>query len=143
VTVLLDAYAAIALLRGEQAAGEIVGLLARDVVEIHPLNLAEVIDRLARLDGIEADDVEGDLALVGVREAALVPGDFGTAGRLRARHYHRTTCAVSLADCVALAHAGTSGAVLATSDPPLAGVARAEKIGLLALPDSRGERPER
>ena len=143
MTVLLDAYAAIALLRGERAAAEITGLLARDVVEIHPLNLAEVIDRLARLDGIEADDVESDLVLVGIREAAIVPEAFGAAGRLRARHYHRASCAVSLADCVAAAHAGASGAVLATSDPHLAGLVRAEQVQLLALPDSRGRRPER
>jgi predicted nucleic acid-binding protein len=105
--------------------------------------LAEVIDRLARLDGIEADDVESDLALVGIREAAIVPDVFGTAGRLRARHYHRTSCAVSMADCVAAAHARASGTVLATADPHLANLARAENLDLLALPDSRGRRPER
>jgi hypothetical protein len=40
VNVPLDAYAVIALLRGEPAAAEIRPLLEQGVVVIHPLNLA-------------------------------------------------------------------------------------------------------
>ena len=46
---------------------------------------------------------------------------------------------LSLADCVLLAAA--SGASLATADPPLARAARAERIEVHPLQDSRGRRP--
>ena len=63
------------------------------------------------------------------------------AGVLRARHYRRHHCEVSLGDCFALALAKQRQAPLATSDPDLASVAREESVEVLGLPDSRGKRP--
>jgi predicted nucleic acid-binding protein len=142
MTTLLDAYAVVALLRGEPAAREVIDLLAADGgIEIHPLNLAEVIDRLARLDGVDPDDVEADVALLGIHTSAAPPDVVVAAGALRARHYDRNECAVSMADCVAAAHAIRHGMALATSDPHLAAVVATEGAKVHGLVDRRGRRP--
>jgi predicted nucleic acid-binding protein len=60
------------------------------------------------------------------------------AGRLRARRYHRTRCAVSLADCVAAELARTRRQPLATSDPHLLELCHAEGIAVTVLPGSDG-----
>lgn len=62
------------------------------------------------------------------------------SGSLRARYYHRGECDLSLADCILLASAG-DGERIATTDPAVATVARAEGIDVVALPDSSGQRP--
>lgn len=75
---------------------------------------------------------------------AVVPVDERTAWRaaeLRRRHYARRTSELSLADCLALAAVG-AGDSLATADPPLARAGREEAQDVVALPDSRGRRPE-
>jgi hypothetical protein len=63
--------------------------------------------------------------------------DAWRAAELRARLYDRNDRSLSLADCFLLAHASEDGAV-ATSDPPVAEVARSEGIAVVALPDSSG-----
>jgi hypothetical protein len=63
------------------------------------------------------------------------------AAEIRAKHYDRKTCALSLADCFLLAHAITAGDEIATADPPHAAVARSEGIAVIPLPDSAGTRP--
>jgi predicted nucleic acid-binding protein len=63
------------------------------------------------------------------------------AGELRARHYHRRTAPISLADCIALAASSVLGGTLATSDPALAAVARRVGVKVLGLPNSAGSRP--
>lgn len=60
------------------------------------------------------------------------------AGLLRARTYHRTTCAVSLADCVAVEAARRHSASLASSDPHLLDVCHAEGVDTIPLPDQAG-----
>lgn len=71
-----------------------------------------------------------------------IPADVGIlAGRLRARHYHRQRMAVSLADCVAAAAALTQRQNLATSDPSLAAMVRAEGGNVHRLPDNAGRLP--
>ena len=61
------------------------------------------------------------------------------AAVLRSIHYTRTPCEVSLADCFLIA-AATAEDEIATADPALAQVARAESLRILALPDSTGTR---
>ncbi|MGH3922616.1 MAG: hypothetical protein ACRDTT_07070, partial [Pseudonocardiaceae bacterium] len=73
--------------------------------------------------------------------AALDAPTATLAGRLRARHYHRERCAVSLADCVAAATAIMRDRPLATADPALAELLRAEQGKIISLPDSNGRRP--
>ena len=104
---VLDAYAVVALLRNEAAADEVARLLTGPTL-LTSVNGAEVIDQLVCVHGRDADDVEADLALLGQARMTAEPVDGDTAvlaGRLRARHYHRVRCAVSLADCVAAAAA--------------------------------------
>ncbi len=140
---LLDTFAVIAFLRGEPCADE-VSILLRAPTVLTSVNAAEVVDRLVRIFGREADDVHADLALLVEAGLTIAPvtADLGLgAGRLRARHYHRTGCPVSLADCVAAAAALEAGLPLATSDAPLATVLRAEGGRVHAPPDAKGKRP--
>jgi predicted nucleic acid-binding protein len=64
-----------------------------------------------------------------------------SAGRLRARHYHRNAMAVSLADCIAAATALSLDRPLATADPALAALVRAEGGQVRGLVDSKGRLP--
>ena len=140
---VLDAYAVLAFFRDEPAAEEVSVLLTSPTV-LSAVNAAEVVDQLVRVYGRVADDVHGDLAVlshIGM-DVAPVSAETGIlAGRLRARHYHRERMAVSLADCVAAATALSLGRPLATSDPALAAMIRAEGNDVHALPDSRGRPP--
>lgn len=111
---------------------------------ISAVNLAEVIDVLARKVGAPwpdvADAVErlraGGLTVVAADEAITL-----FAGEIRARHCDRASDRLSLADCFALATAQTLGTELATSDPALARVARRAGTDVLTLPDVSGRRP--
>ena len=140
---VLDAFAVLAYLRGEPARDAVRALLSRPSV-LTSVNAAEVVDRLVRAYGWDPDVVSGDLALLRVAgmETVAVDASAGLlAGELRARHYHRTRCAVSLADCVAAAVALTSSLPLATSDVPLATIVRTEGGRVHPLPDVRGNAP--
>ena len=139
---MLDAYALIAVLPGEPAAEELRSVLEAGDAAIHPLNLAEVIDRMVRLAQADADEIEADVALLGVSTIDLIRADLIDAGRWRARHYRRADRAVSLADCVAAVSAVRGAKPLATSDPGCAAMMREEGGTVLALPDSTGARPE-
>ena len=140
---VLDAYAVISFLRGENAADEVAALLRAPTL-LPAVNQAEIVDQMVRTYRREADDVEADLALLSQAGMDIEPLDSATAvlaGRLRARHYHRERCAVSLADCVAAATAIMNDRPLATADPALAGVLRAERGEVVGVPDSNGRRP--
>ena len=140
--VVLDAYAVIAALVGERARIEVEPLLGEGVV-CAP-NLAEVLDVCVRVHANEERAVRerlGWLLSGGLEIAALETAVALQAGSLRAAHYRRRHCEVSQGDCFALALAKHRGLALATADPDLAVVARAEKVELIRLPDSRGKRP--
>jgi predicted nucleic acid-binding protein len=135
---VLDAYALIAYFRDERAAAEVADLLGSASV-LSVVNAAEVLDRLARLDGHDADDVHADLAILEHAGLSIVPVSEQVgllAGRLRARHHHRIDCPVSLADCVAAATALSLGLPLATADQPLARVVEADGGRVHLLPPS-------
>ncbi len=138
MAVLLDTYAVIAVFRGEPAADVIRPKLEAGDALLHPLNAGEVIDRVARLAHADADEVEGDLALLGVAIAEANGRDLIDACHLRARRYHRTRRPVSLADCVAAVCALRSEMALATSDRHCAAMVRDEGGDVLALPASDG-----
>ncbi len=108
-------------------------------------NLAEAVDISQRVHGLGADDVRAALEplLLADVVSVVISGepDAWLAAELRARHYDRKTRSLSMADCFLLAHALTASARIATADPPLAGAARSESIGVVALPDSAGNRP--
>jgi PIN domain nuclease of toxin-antitoxin system len=141
----LDAYPLVALLANEPAADEVEQLLRQDGGSVAIVNLCEAIDvcqRVRALPAAEIRDALQPLLLVGT----LVPVASGeaeawVAADLRARYYDRKERALSLADCILLAHASTSRDGVATSDPAVVDVARAEGVGVVALPNSAGVRP--
>jgi PIN domain nuclease of toxin-antitoxin system len=144
VTVLLDAFALIALLRDEPAAEEVETILRRGDTAMTTVNLAEALDVLQRVDGVERTRLEAVTGPLVNESLELLTVDERTArdaAELRARRYHRTRAPLSLADCLLLAAARAPASVVATADRPLATAAQAEGIEIVALPDSRGRRP--
>jgi predicted nucleic acid-binding protein len=107
--------------------------------------LCEALDvcrRTHRLGEREVRDIVEPLLLTG-RLTAIQSGleEAWRAADLRSRYYDRRTRALSLADCLLLAHAHTDGGELATADPSVAEVAREEGLALIPLPDSSGRLP--
>jgi PIN domain nuclease of toxin-antitoxin system len=138
---LLDTYAVIAFLRGEAAAVEVGRILQHDDARLTSVGLAEVVDHLVRVAGADVEEVGLDLAELGLLAASPVDPAVGLAsGRLRARHYHRTRCAISMADAVAAETARLLDVALATSDPHLLDVCHHEEIDVVVLPASDGSR---
>ncbi len=137
--ILLDAYALVALLADEPAAEETEELLRQRDCGAVLLNLAEAVDISCRVHHLDEGDVRAVLdPLVATGKVSLLTPSEATAwraARLRIRYYARKTRAVSLADCFLLASA-EEGDAIATADPPVAEVARAEGIELIPLPDA-------
>jgi predicted nucleic acid-binding protein len=135
VSILLDAFALIALLADEPAADEVEALLRGGEAAMTAVNLAEALDVLQRVQGISFERLQTlTTPLVGER-IKLLPIDEPIARRaadIRARRYHRTSAPLSLADCILLAATGESDR-LATADGPLIRVAEAEKVQVRAL----------
>jgi len=100
-----------------------------------------VLDYLIRLAGADEEGASLDLAQLGLEPAVAIDSPTGAAaGRLRARRYHRTKCAVSLADCVAAEVARFTEHPLATSDPALLSVCHREGIAVTILSGKDGSR---
>ena len=138
---LIDASALIALLGAEPAAAEVKEMLDRGAA-MTTLNLAEAVDRLKRRYDLEVERtrpvIEGLLAK-NLMLLPLGPAQAWRAGEIRAAHYHRSRCPISLADAVLVASAPAGGRI-ASSDAPLLSVAASEGIATAALPDSQGRR---
>lgn len=125
---VLDAYAVVAYLRGENAAVEVAELL-RSPTWMCAVNVAEVMDQLIRVDSHDRDEVEVRVATLVADGMTIHPvsDDLGiTAGVLRAKHYSQRRCNVSLADCFAAASALILGMPIATADPHLLDLVAAE-----------------
>ncbi|HEV2973418.1 MAG TPA: PIN domain-containing protein [Solirubrobacteraceae bacterium] len=136
MSVLLDAYALIALLAEEPAADQVEALLRRGDAAITAVNLAEALDVLQRVEGIPRERLESvTMPLVSERIALVMIDEriARDAADIRARRYHRTRAPLSLADCILLAATGDSDS-LATADGPLIRVAAAENVRVHALP---------
>jgi predicted nucleic acid-binding protein len=141
--VLIDASALISLLGGEPAAQEVQALLNQGRARMTTVNLAESVDRLERRYGLAAARTRP--VIDGLLDDALTllplgPFEAWRSGELRARHYHRTRRPVSLADAVLVASAA-AGCSVASADRHLLAMAASERLGVVALPDSRGRRP--
>jgi predicted nucleic acid-binding protein len=141
---LLDAYPLVAYLTGEPAADEVKALLAEGDTVATSLNVAEAVDVAARVYGASEEAVRGAIELLVANDLLTISApDTATgfrAAHLRIAYYRRRDRALSLADCFLLASAAHEDHV-ATSDPAVAEVARAEGIDVVALPDSSGRRP--
>lgn len=105
------------------------------------VNVAETLDRLARVHGVEPVDELDQLVHAGLAVVPLTDELGRQAGRLRAEHYHRVRAPLSLADCAAAATALALSRPLATSDGPLAQMVLGEGGRVVPLPDSSGRRP--
>ena len=138
---VLDAYAVIAFLKAEPAAHEVRTILDRGDAALTAVGVAEVIDHLVRLTGADEEDAALDIAQLGLVDGVVVGADLGlAAGRLRARRYHRSRCAVSMADCIAAEAARQDPTGLATSDPHLLDLCHVEGIPAVVLTASDGTR---
>lgn len=140
---LLDAYALIALVAEEPAAGEVEELLRRGGCQVSVVNVAETVDVTHRIHALGIDEIRDVLEPLFLEQIAVIEPNEGHAWRaaeIRGLYYHHDARPISLADCFLLAHASDDGAV-ATSDPPVAEVARSEGIEVVALPDLSGQRP--
>ena len=104
-------------------------------------NLAEAVDVSCRGHGLDERSVKKvvEPLIVGDHLSVIAPSDSHAwrAAQLRIAHYSRNTRPLSMVDCFLLAAAGP-GDRIATADPAVAEVARAEGISLIALPDSSG-----
>ena len=124
---MLDAQGVIAVLRNEPARDRVVELM-RGAPALG-LSLAEVVDQMVRISDVPYPRLSGDLGLLRLSGLAIVSEDEGVArnaGRIRAEHYHRTRCPLSLGDVAAAATALDRKSPLATSDRALAAVVRVE-----------------
>ena len=145
---VFDAYPLAAVLLGEpagQTSGRILAdSLAMGEASVSVSNLAEVVDLVARLAFADPADVLDTVDLWVEAGLNVRPLSWDTAARaasMRAVHYHRTRCAVSLSDCVAVVLARELGATLVTSDQPMASVAVAVGVQIKPIPNSRGVSP--
>jgi PIN domain nuclease of toxin-antitoxin system len=140
--VLLDASALTALLRDEPAAAAVAEILRDGGASITAVNLAEAMDVVSRRAGARPTAVRSAIAAL-ESVLSVMPVDERLAlraGELRARHYDRSRCAVSIPDCVLLG-AASDGDSVATSDSAVMTVAELEGIHTLPLPDSTGRLP--
>jgi predicted nucleic acid-binding protein len=138
---LIDASALIALLGAEPAAGEVQEMLNRGAA-MTTLNLAEAIDRLKRRYDLGSERTRPVIEALLAKSLMLLPlgpTQAWRAGEIRAAHYHRSKCPISLADAVLVASAPAGGRI-ASSDGPLLAAAAKEGLDTIALPDSKGHR---
>lgn len=137
---VLDASALIVLLNDEPGATTVRSALedrSRPSV-ISAINLAESVDVLVRVYGIEESAVADaiDLLEIGGLDVVAVEAQAAwQAGLLRANAYRKRVAEVSQADCVAIVTAAARADALITTDKPLAEVARAQGLDVTVLPD--------
>lgn len=140
---LLDAYALVAFVADEPAAEDVERLLRNGGCGLTTVNLAEAVDVTRRVHGLSEQDVRNVAEPLFDDVIAVIRPSQAHAWRssaLRARYYDRRVSALSLADCLLLAAAGRED-VIATADPVVARVARAEGVLVTPLPDTAGRRP--
>jgi predicted nucleic acid-binding protein len=133
---LLDAYALIAFLVGGPATQQVRAILREGDAGVATANLVEVLDVSQRVYRVPTSRTLETLEpllegpLTAVRLGLTVAR---RAADIRARHYHRSSRPISLADAVLIGSA-ESGDRIATADPDVLAVAEAEKIGSIVLP---------
>ena len=137
---VLDASALVALLNGEPGAATVKQLFEEPTRPsgISAINLAEGIDVLIRVYGIEESAVADAIDLLEVGGLDVLPIDARTAwqaGIFRASRYRKSTAELSHADCIAAVTARERAEPLVTSDRPLTRVARASGIEVIQIPD--------
>ncbi len=107
------------------------------------INLAEAADVLARTYGLPVTASRMALSPILGDPVRIIDGDAELAWRaasIRSEYYAKRAREVSLADCFLIGAARENDAI-ATSDPALAAVARAEGVRVEGLADRRGRKP--
>jgi predicted nucleic acid-binding protein len=134
----LDANALVAVILGEPAMKPVLGLLREGNGAMTGPNIAEVYDISTRREGLPANRVAEVVDPLFESAIEVLPVDVGLARRaaeIGFEHYHRITRALSLADVILLAAAG-SGDRLATSDSDVLAVAAELGVETIRLPPS-------
>lgn len=120
---LLDVQAVAAFLIDEPAAHDVEALLrAPDACGLVAINVAEVIDVLVRHRARDPEEIAERLDWLKAGGLETIPVDdlmARRAGILRARHYHRSRCPVSIADCTVLAGASAPAGRCTTAEGSL------------------------
>jgi predicted nucleic acid-binding protein len=136
-----DLLFAVARIGAESAVGR---PLSRPIVVLRNYQLhSATIARAGRIASAPTEGVEEKVRWLTLGGLQIVAADETVgllAGRLHARHYHRTRRPLSLADCIALAIALSLGQRLATSDPALLGAAADEGCPYRVFLDARVRR---
>lgn len=133
---LLDAYALIAFLVGGPARPDVRAILREGDAAIATANLVEALDvstRVYNLPIARALDVVDPLFEASLQEVHLDGSRARRAAEIRARHYHRKRCPISLGDAILLASA-KAGDRIATADADVLVVAEAESLKVSPLP---------
>jgi predicted nucleic acid-binding protein len=134
--ILLDAYALIAFLVGGPAAPQVRTILREGDAAVATANMTEALDVSQRVHGLAISRAMEILEPLFEGSLTSVTLDFATARKaaeVRARHYHRSSRPISLADAILIASAAP-GARIATADPDVLAVAHAEGLESVALP---------
>ena len=133
---LLDAYALVAFLVGGPATPQVRAILREGDAIVATANLAEALDVSQRVFGLpigRAMEILEPLLEGSLRPIPLDVAVARRAAELRASHYHRSSRPISLADAMLIASA-RPGAKIATADPDVLAVAKAEGIETVELP---------
>jgi PIN domain nuclease of toxin-antitoxin system len=133
---LLDAYALIAFLVGGPATPHVRAILREGDAAVATANLLEVLDVSQRVYGVPIPRAVEVLEPLLEGPLTAVPLDSAVARRaaeVRAKHYHRSSRPISLADAVLIGTANPDDRI-ATADTDVLAVANAEKLESVALP---------
>lgn len=133
---LLDAYALVAFLVGGPATAQVRGILRAGDAAVATANLAEALDASQRVHGLPIVRAIAILDPLFERALTAISLDAAIARRaaeIRARHYHRSSRPISLADAVLVASAAPVDRV-ATADAHVLAIAEAEAVTTVALP---------
>lgn len=135
--ILVDATGLVALLAGEPAAAAVEAILRSGEGAVVSVNLAETIDIMVRVRGVEHATLEDRLVPLLATSLPVVAVSEPEARRgaeLRAAHYHHEKAPLSLADCLLIGAALTYDAEIATSDEPVRVVAETVGVPIRRLP---------
>ena len=137
---LLDADALVAVILGEPAMALVRNLLREGNAAMVAPNIVEVYDIAARREGISGERVATVVEPLfegAIEQVAVDAGLARAAAEIRAKHHHRQTRALSLADVVLLAAARPQDKI-ASSDSDVLAVATELGIETIELPSSSG-----
>lgn len=140
---LLDAYALIAFLVAGPGAAQVRALLREGGLGIATANLAEALDVTQRVHGVpvgRATELIDPLMPTALSPLPLDAARARRAAEIRARHYHRASRPISLADAILIGSAARGDRIV-TADPHVLAIAAAEGLATVALPVTASSGP--